>query len=420
MRANDALSKLLREDGRKALLRAELLEHSSSSPSSCDRALRRSCDCGSLVRVGHGIYAVGNAKVFEVVPEVMPKLGYEILPVQRVKGYSQKTSGRTWRLDRPTKRRIRKRGVYAVFEDKQGNPCNAEERKTGMGLPSLRYIEDRFHTFAQCHSLARAEKDLIVGQALFALEQFHDERATLAIEGGIALSHYYRMINRFSEDLNIRIVLRPEIASLDTARCTKHVEDIRERFRDHIQDSLPFLHFTRKGRVRSDGEIQTQVFDFNSKVPHEDVAPDVKIRLVSTPLENRLERVMRRKGHEFPAVSFLEIAAGKWQALATRLPDRGDSYPDLVRHVHDLASLSAAIRNASTEFYRMAFKDSVNYESVLSVLNELRRAEWRGHYMDYMRRMGTTEIADEPGHHPSWEVVLNGFCSAAEILTNSS
>ena len=420
MRANEALEKLLREDGRKALLRAELLNRSTASPSSCDRALKRSCDDGSLVRVGHGVYAIGNAKVFEVVPEVMPKLGFEILPVHRVRGYSQKTSGRTWRLDRPTKRQIRKRGVYAVFEDKEGNPCNIKERKKRMDLPSTREIEDRFHTFAQCHSLARAEKDLIVGRALDALEQFHDERATLAIEGGTALAYYYRMINRFSEDLDIRIVLRPGVASLDMIERTEQVKDIGVKFREHIKESLPFLQVSNKGRVRADGVIQSHIFEYDSQVPHEDVIAGVKIELATIPLETRPKLVMRRKDHEFSAVNFVEIASGKWQALATRLPDRGDSNPDLVRHVHDLAALSAALQNASMQFRRLAFKDLVNRGSVSNVLNELRRDSWRGHYMDYMRRMGTTEIADEPGHHPSWDVVLNGFHSTAESLRNSS
>ncbi len=418
MRANEALKRLLREDGRRAVLRAELLNRSTASPSSCDRALKRSCDDGSLVRVGHGVYAIGNAKVFEVVPEVMPKLGYEILPVQRVRGYSQKTSGRIWRLDRPSKRQIRKRGVYAVFEDKEGNTCNIREREKRLDLPSTRDIEDRFHTFTQCHSLARAEKDLIVGRALDALEQFHDERATLAIEGGTALAYYYRMINRFSEDLDIRVVLRPEVSSLDTIEHTELVKDIGDKFREHIQESLPFLRFTSKGRVRTDGAIQLQIFDFNSQVPHEDVAAGVEIRLVCIPLETKLERIMRRKDSEFPAVGFLEIAAGKWQALASRLPEHGDSNPSLVRHVHDLAALSHAIQSASSEFRKMAFKDSVNNESISNVLNELERDTWRGHYMDYMRRMGTTEIADEPGHHPSWDVILSAFSSTAECLND--
>ena len=94
MKAQDSLDSLINEKGRKAVLRAELLKLSNASSSSCDRVLKKKCDDGTLVRVGQGIYGIGNAKVFEIVPEVLPKLGYTIQEPQRVKGYSQKLSGR--------------------------------------------------------------------------------------------------------------------------------------------------------------------------------------------------------------------------------------------------------------------------------------------------------------------------------------
>ena len=60
--------------------------------------------------------------MFDIVPEVMPKLGYRILPGEPVRGYSQKSGGAVWRLDRPCRRLIRKRGVRAVFETPDGKP----------------------------------------------------------------------------------------------------------------------------------------------------------------------------------------------------------------------------------------------------------------------------------------------------------
>ncbi len=126
--------------------------------------------------------------------------------------------------------------------------------------------------------------------------------------------------------------------------------------------------------------------------------------------------MVRKKDKEFPAVGFLEIAAGKWQALASRLPNRGDSYPDLVRHVHDVAALSAVIRASTKEFCETAYRESVNLETISAVLGELQKESWHDHYMDYMRRMGTTEVADEPGRHPTWEVILSGFRNTADLL----
>ncbi|MCY4143866.1 MAG: nucleotidyl transferase AbiEii/AbiGii toxin family protein [Gammaproteobacteria bacterium] len=416
MIAEEALKNLLNEDGRKAVLRRELLANSSSSSASCDRALKRCCNDGLLVRVGQGVYAVGDAKVFEIVPEIMPKLGYQIQSVQRVKGYSQKTSGRTWRLDRTCKRQIRKNGVYAMFEDNHGRPSNLRGLGRNSGHPIAREIEDRFHTFAQCHSLARAEKDLIVSRALDALEKFHDQRAILAIEGGTALAYYYRLINRFSEDLDVRIVLEPSVASLKREQRVSEIKNIGTAFRDHIQRSLPFLKFTNKGRVRRDGVVQSLIFDYSSLVPHDDIVAGLKVELVSVPLRTSLVPMVRKKDKEFPAVGFLEIAAGKWQALASRLPNHGDSNPDLVRHVHDVAALSAVIRASTKEFCETAYRESVNLETISAVLCELQKESWHDHYMDYMRRMGTTEVADEPGRHPTWEVTLSGFRNTADLL----
>ena len=81
-----ALRRLLAEAGRKAVLRSELTPHAPAH--ACDRALRHYCETGRLTRVGRGIYGIGAAKVFEIVPEVMPKLGYRILPGEPVRGYS--------------------------------------------------------------------------------------------------------------------------------------------------------------------------------------------------------------------------------------------------------------------------------------------------------------------------------------------
>ena len=118
--ACEAIGRLLLEAGRKAILRSELVPHVPAH--ACDRALRHYCESGELTRVGQGIYGIGDAKVFDIVPEVMPKLGYRILPSAPVRGYSQKSGGAVWRLDRPCRRVIRKRGVQAMFETPDGRP----------------------------------------------------------------------------------------------------------------------------------------------------------------------------------------------------------------------------------------------------------------------------------------------------------
>ena len=416
MNAQQTLNLMVNEHGRNAVLRSELLERAGCSASSCDRALRRSCTNGILVRVGHGIYGVGNARVFGIVPEVMPKLGYQISPAHQVSGYSQKSSGSVWFVNKPCKRKIRRKGVHAFFQAPSGKVLNEGEEEMSLSQPTPHSIEDHYHTFEHCHSLARAEKDLIALRALDVLDAFQDDRAQLAMQGGTALAYYYREITRFSEDLDVRLVLRSNVLDLPFSERAGAVKAVGERLRTHIGLSLPFIGATNKGRIRQDGVVQSFIFDYEPIEQHDEVIPGLKIELVHVPLLCDLDRNPYRSENSVPVVDLVEIAAGKWQALAVRLPERGDSYPDLVRHIHDLSSLLPTLNQAKNAFCRAARRGAVTNETISHVVNEVNKHAWKDHYTNYMRRMGTAVVADRPGCHPTWSVVSRRFSRTAELL----
>ena len=417
--ACEAIRRLLREPGRKSILRSELVPHAPAH--ACDRALRHYCGTGQLTRVGQGIYGIGDAKVFDIVPEVMPKLGYRILPGEPVRGYSQKSGGAVWRLDRPCRRVIRKRGVQAMFETPDGRPVAIRQHGGAMD-PMLephtrREIEAHFHTFERCHSLARAEKDLIVRRALTAIERFRSERATLAIEGGTALVAYHRLTNRFSEDLDIRLIPDEAVQRLGTEERIAALKEIGQEFKAHVHAEMPFLRPTRKGRIRKDALLQTFIYNYRSAVPDDEVVAGLKCELAHIPL--MMPPVFRSgvAGAMFAAVRPAEIASGKWQALATRLPRNADSYPDLVRHVHDLAAIGPVLEALDPETARATMlRDATTHESVAAVLEELARPVWRDHYENYMRRMGVLPVTDWPNSHPGWDTVLGNFTTLAREL----
>ncbi len=417
MNARQALDQLVSEDGRKAVLRSELLMRSDASASSCDRALRTACDTGTLVRVGQGIYGIGRARVFEIVPEVMPKLGYRIEPGYSVKGYSQKTSGNVWTVNKKCQRKIRKKGVHAFFKLADGQVHNQKEYKMPESRPTRREIEDHNHDFERCHSLARAEKDLIVRHALRVYEEFDDRRAVLAIEGGTALAYYHRLVRRFSEDLDIRIILSPEEASRSEEERIETAKEIGQEFRRHMHESMPYLTPTKKGRIRKDAVVQALIFNYDPIYGDDDdeVVPGVKVELVYIPVLHQL-RERKRFVNRMQVIHHLEIAAGKWQALAGYLPERGSQYPDLVRHVHDLASLCVVLEDVAAEFHELAFRDVVTLETIEGVVAELQKSEWKGLYEDYMRRMGTSPISPDPGHHLEWSTILQDFGQVADLL----
>ena len=417
--ACEAVGSLLREPGRKAILRSELL--SCAPAHACDRALRHYCESGELTRVGRGIYGIGAAKVFDIVPEVMPKLGYRILPGEPVRGYSQKSGGAVWRLDRPCRRLIRKRGVQAIFETPDGKPVASRQPGVTMSAmqepPTHREIEAHFHAFERCHSLARAEKDLIVHRTLVAMERFRNERARLAIEGGTALVAYHRLTNRFSEDLDIRLIPNDSVGRLGADERIAALKEIGQAFKAHVQAEMPFLQPTRKGRVRKDAVLQTFIYNYESRVPDEQVVEGVKCELVHIPLMMPTVSRSALGGGMFEAIRPAEIASGKWQALAARLPRNADAYPDLVRHVHDLAAIAPVLEALDPETARETMlRGETTQEAVAAVLKELARPVWREHYESYMRRMGVLPVGDWPNSHPDWRSVLANFKALAGEL----
>ena len=416
MKARDALDLLVREKGRKALLRSELVALSTASQSSCDRALRWGCREGVLVRVGQGIYGIGNAKVVEIVPEIMPKLGYRIEPAYRVEGYSQKLAGNAWNVDRACRRAISKHGVHAIFKSKNGATHNVRRANMTERQPSKRDIERHFHRFEYCQSLARAEKDLIVQRALAAFETFQDERVVMAMEGGTALAYYHRLISRFSDDLDIRLVLRETADSSAYEQRNKLVHDVGNAFSQHVHHALPFLQSTKKGRIRRDGVLQSFIFDYAPKESSSDVLPGLKLEIAYMPLRCSLGYAVNTGSDLFPVVDWREIIAGKLQSLASRLPTHGDSNPSLVRHLHDIGAMAPSIFPIVDDLHEITFTESVTAELLSAVLDEINKDVWRNHYIRYMEKMGTATIGYRPGQHLDWIGIQSRFERVVTLL----
>ena len=283
--------------------------------------------------------------------------------------------------------------------------------------PGRGEIEAHFNTFERCHSLARAEKDLLVRRTLLAMERFRSDRARLAIEGGTALVAYHRATTRFSEDLDIRLIPDESVRRLPTDERIAVLKEIGQEFRAHIHAELPFLEPTRKGRIRKDAVLQTFIYNYRSAVPDENVVAGIKCELVHIPLMMPSVRQVGVSGSEFDAIHPVEIASGKWQALTTRLPRNADSYPDLVRHVHYLAAIRPSLILLDPDTARRTMlRDETTHESVAAVLGELARPVWRTHYESYMERMGVLPVSDWPNSHPSWHIVLANFTALAREL----
>ena len=282
--AQEQIQRLLSEPGRTALLRREVLQMGIGS-GPCDRALRKLRRSGMLTRFGHGVYGCGSTKLFTALPQILHKLGYMRVPGETVEGYSQRLGGTFVRLDKPCSRTLRARGVWLTFEKPNGTPVRRRSMPTSPHhvMPSRREIEDHAHRFEHCHSLARAEKDLLVHKALDVFDNFDSADWKLALDGGTSLACYYSISARFSEDLDIRLVLPRATPPRGTTERAAYVLDAGEQFARHIANELPWLTRTRKGHIRKDGIVQSFIFRYEGKELSAAVQPGIKFELVDIP-----------------------------------------------------------------------------------------------------------------------------------------
>lgn len=416
MTALEELDRLLTETDRHAVLPREI----PGPRQAVYRALRRRCDDRTLARIGRGIYARRRARLFNVVPEILPKLGYTILPRPKLTNYSFKSSGAVWRIDRPCTRLIVMHGVRAAFESPRGKLYRPRmPAVTPMSEPPSRSdVELHLSTFDRCHSYARAEKDLIVNKALRAWESFEHPDATLALDGGTCLSKYHRVTDRFSEDLDIRVLLRKEVENGPPERRIEVFRTVSAEFAEHVHRSLPFLKPTRKGRFRKrDGRFASHIFDYRGRLPHAEVVEGLKLELVQQP--NRLPLVRREglTGCTLRVLNPAEIAMGKWQALSTPWFSRRDTYPELIRHPWDLGTmetvLEASFNPPAKTLQELA--DERRAPQITEALRELFHPAWERNYSSYVDRMGTRPIDDQfPQYaYPTWPKVRRSMIRTA-------
>ena len=408
----EQLDRLLAESGRHAVLSHEL----SGPRSAVYRALRRRCVDGTLARIGRGVYARKRARLFDVVPEILPKLGYKILPSPPVRNWSFKSGGNVWRIDRPCTRLILKHGVRAVFESPQGKLYKHGKVRPmpSNRLPTPMEVERSIGMVDRCHSYARAEKHLIVEQALRAWESFEHPGATLALEGGTCLTVYHELTRRYSEDLDIRVILTDELEDGPSARRGAAFRAVSAAFAKHVHREIPYLETTRKGRFRKrDGRFESHIFRYRGRQPHDKVPQGLKLELVQKRTRLPLIWEVGKIRSEVPLVHHSEIAAGKWQALCTRLAGRRHSSPDYVRHPADLVTIRRALEPAVIE----PLTRELRGPAVAQALRELHDPLWAAHYEDYLDRMGTMPIIDGQAFgYMSWPVALRRIAHIALTL----
>ena len=198
-------------------------------------------------------------------------------------------------------------------------------------------------------------KDYYVTQALHALTHVHDDHFGLVFQGGTSLSKGYHAVHRLSEDIDFRVILKPNTLSLG-----KNIRrNLLRDFRHKLVKALVVTGFSvleEKIQVFYEGRfmrIQAE-FEGSKHLPY--LKPHIAIEcfvgellldfqfinvtsLIKVTLEDECQHLI------FPVatVALDETAAEKWVALTRRVAGTQEKVrPDdkqLVRHLYDLFQL---------------------------------------------------------------------------------
>lgn len=208
------------------------------------------------------------------------------------------------------------------------------------------------------------EKDWFVTKVIKILVENPHPDFSIVFTGGTCLSKAHKLIERFSEDIDFRLIA----TNLETQSASK-VRKILSDFKKHITEIL-----------KQDFQILTvEARDANRHMafhlaypticePAEVLRPHIKLEFTLSNLflpavELSVASFINEVSKDTPEVKRIlcinpvENAADKLSAIVWRISSRvrgtDDKQPDIVRHVHDLAKLSELALN-HVEFANLA------------------------------------------------------------------
>ncbi|WP_347888066.1 nucleotidyl transferase AbiEii/AbiGii toxin family protein [Nitrosomonas europaea] len=192
------------------------------------------------------------------------------------------------------------------------------------------------------------EKDWLVTQVIRTIRGINQDGFGVVFSGGTALSKAHNLLFRFSEDVDFRLLVNPELHTRKNLSSFKYT--VLDALRaDGFAIEAHHVKARDENRFFSiDLEYETVFPRENSLRPHiqiEMTARNIQLPHIYLPVSSFLNELAKHPP-EVVAISCIdpvESAADKLSAIAWRIPDRvrGGQYddPSIVRHIHDLAIL---------------------------------------------------------------------------------
>lgn len=198
-------------------------------------------------------------------------------------------------------------------------------------------------------------KDYYVTQAIHALTQIENECFSLLFHGGTSLSKGYKIISRLSEDVDFRVVLKPEAVTLGKEVRRKRLRDFRRSLVNALvkagfsvdQEKITVFYEGRFMRIHAVFDGASTLFYLKPHIVVECFVGEVMLAPTMTLVTSLIKETL---GHEcshdiFPVscIAIDETAAEKWVALTRRISNtqykKRFSDKNLVRHIYDLYQL---------------------------------------------------------------------------------
>ena len=217
-------------------------------------------------------------------------------------------------------------------------------------VPNRRVIEEVALELAIIPAFV--EKDWYVVQILQIIQSTDLIGAKSVFAGGTALAKAHQLLQRFSEDIDFRIV-DSALASLTRSEQRKRLSSLKELIQQAIVNHFPVDNIQVKARDENhffsfQVEYPSQFTASEALRPHvlvEFTVTDLALPPIVLPVYSFVAQLTGAEP-EVPAIACIdpvETAVDKLSALLWRAPDRiyepQDDDPDLVRHIHDLETL---------------------------------------------------------------------------------
>jgi hypothetical protein len=201
-------------------------------------------------------------------------------------------------------------------------------------------------------SAAFIEKDWFVTQVIRLISTLSYKDYSIVFTGGTALSKAHGLINRFSEDVDFKVIY-PNLELVSKSQESKNLSSFRKYVVQQLQNEFEIDEtkiISRNGNRFITIELSYPTY-FNrtdALRPHillELTVSTLNLPALKKPVSSMINQVAKKLSEiaDIACTNPVESAADKLSALTWRIVERvrgskNDS-PDIVRHLHDLAIL---------------------------------------------------------------------------------